>query len=121
MYYEDCIAVVKGKGAKFGLLCKLTEDPYENPEITKQLDASGIADFMDADPHWLPGLFAVFCDEKGKAMRLVEKYEQRAFIDGSYVDEGILHISFRAGDEIADFWQEFCDSCGFEFIESYIE
>lgn len=54
-------------------------------------------------------------------MRLVEKYGQRAFIDGSYVDEGILHISFRAGDEIADFWQEFCDSCGFEFIESYIE
>lgn len=73
MYYENCIDTIKGNGAKFDLLCELTNDPYENPEITKRLDESGIADFMDADPHWLPGLFAVFCDQKEQVMELVKK------------------------------------------------
>jgi len=113
--------MIKGKGEKFDLLCGLTNDPYENPEITRKLDESGIDGFKNADPHWLPGLFAVFCDEKEKAMRLVKKHDQRAFIDGSHVKDGILCISFRAGNQIADFWEEFCHTCGFEFIKSYIE
>lgn len=121
MYYEDCVAVLKGKGEKFNLLCELTNDPYGNPEITRKLNESGIADFEDADPHWLPGLFAVFCDEREKAMKLVEKHYQRASIDGSYMDDSNLHISFRAGNEITDFWREFCDTCGFEFVKSYIK
>ncbi len=121
MYYENCVAMIKGKGEKFDLLCGLTNDPYENSEITRKLDESRIDGFKDADPHWLPGLFAVFCDEKEKAMRLVKKHEQRAFIDGSHVKDGTLCISFRAGNQIADFWEEFCHACGFEFIKSYIE
>lgn len=121
MYYEDCVAEIKGNGEKFERLCRLTEDPYADPEITRKLDGSGIDGFKDADPHWLPGLFAVFCDEKKKAIRLVKKHEQRAFIDGSYVEDGTLHISFRAGDELTEFWREFCKACGFEFISSHEE
>lgn len=121
MTYENCIAVLKGDGEPFEKLSVIVQDPFKDPIITKKLIELNEKKFMDADPHWMPGLFAVFCEDRSKVLHMVKKHNDRAFIDGAYMRDGTLCICFRAGDESESFWKDFASCCGFEFITSYIE
>lgn len=119
MYFEDCEAIIKGSGERFDKLVMVTSDPYQDPIITKELNKYGDSTYSGADPHWLPGLFAVFCNDTHKAFDLVKKHDSRAFIDGSYMDGDSLHICFRAADKSEEFWKDLASACGFIFVESY--